>query len=383
MLLGVIMGMFICTSVYALLKPSRDIDYYLTLIFKSAGIAAKSGDTTVLPKINRIIRYEWGMRLLVNLPYGISSDAVIQKAKVIAEGLQKEVDIYYANGLVIDVYESEMSTNVFFHYVLRNDYQVPIGINRRGEVKFYDFCGSFPHLLIGGISGGGKSVLLRVILTSLSLGPRPNMLLCDLKGGVELGLYRDLAHVKGFATTLPQVDELITKAEAEMHRRYRFMAEKGQQEWQGKPFLVVMDELADLKVRARDPDAALKNAIKTKLTTISAKGRAARVIMVLATQRPSADIIDGLIKTNVATSICFRTRDTVQSRIVLDNDGAADLPDVPGRCIFQQARDEVLQTFYLPYDQAKELLNEVPRRERDERQPTQTVAVDGNTLVLG
>lgn len=383
MLLTVGMGAFVCASVYALMNPTRDYDYYLSLILKSAGIYAKSGNTVILPKINRTIRYEWGTRLLVNLPYGISSDAVIKHAKAISEGLRKDVDIYFANGLVIDVYETEMVASVPYRYEPRNDYRVPIGVNRRGETRYYDFTGSFPHLLIGGTSGGGKSVLLRGILTGLSLGPRPDMMLCDLKGGVELGLFRDMAHVKGFATTLREVDALIAGAETEMDRRYQVMYERGAQEWTGKPLIVIMDELADLKVRAKDENGALKNAIKTKLTTISAKGRAARVILVLATQRPSADIIDGLIKTNVATSICFRTRDAVQSRIVLDHDGAAGLPDVPGRCIFQQARDETLQTFYLSYDEARELLKDVPRRERHERKPAEGGALDRDIIVLG
>ncbi|HZG81779.1 MAG TPA: FtsK/SpoIIIE domain-containing protein [Brevibacillus sp.] len=333
--------------------------------------------------INKSIAYDWGTRLLINLPYGLSSETVIKHARTISEGLRKDIDIYYSRGLIIDVYEKDMPVSVAFPREERRDYRVPIGVNRRGEPVFYDFTGSFPHLLIGGISGGGKSVLLRAILTSLSLGPQPYLMLNDLKGGVELGLFRDLAHVIGFATTLQEVDVLIAKAVREMERRYGVMAAQGIQEWPGKPLIVVMDELADLKVRAKDDQAVLKNGIKAKLSTISAKGRAARVILVLATQRPSADIIDGLIKTNVATSLCFRTRDAVQSRIVLDHDGAAALPEVPGRCIFQQARDETIQTFYLSYEEARERLKDVPRRERDERKPEEGGALDGNSIVLG
>lgn len=383
MLLTVGAGVFVGASIYAIMKPTKDYSYYLDLIFKSSGISVKSGSTLHFPKINKSIGYDWGTRLLINLPYGLSSETVIKQARTISEGLRKDIDIYYSSGLIIDVYEKDMPVSVSFPREKRRDYRVPIGVNRRGEPVYYDFTGNFPHLLIGGISGGGKSVLLRTILTSLSLGPQPHLMLNDLKGGVELGLFRDLAHVNGFATTLQEVDKLIGKAMREMERRYAAMAAQGIQEWPGKPMIVVMDELADLKVRAKDHLAALKNGIKTKLSTISAKGRAARVILVLATQRPSADIVDGLIKTNVATSLCFRTRDAVQSRIVLDHDGAAALPEVPGRCIFQQARDETIQTFYLSYDEARERLKDVPRREQDERKPEEGGTLDGNSIVLG
>jgi DNA segregation ATPase FtsK/SpoIIIE-like protein len=143
------------------------------------------------------------------------------------------------------------------------------------------------------------------------------------KGGVELGIFSSLACVKGFATSLSGVLRVAMEIEAEMNARYATIAHNGSQAWQGKKAIFVIDELADFKVRPNDPDKAVKSSIKTKLTLLSAKGRAAGVLLVLATQRPSADVIDGLIKTNIAASICFRTRDGTQSRIVLDHDGAA------------------------------------------------------------
>ncbi|MEC0266716.1 FtsK/SpoIIIE domain-containing protein [Paenibacillus anseongense] len=311
----------------------------------------------MLPVINAEYKNDWGTRLLVNLPTGLPSSKVIENQTAICEALHAfDVDIYWKNGLIIDIYPQVMTQDVPYNAIARHDYKVPIGINRRGEIKFYDFAGSFPHLLIGGISGGGKSVILRSILTSLALGPQPDLYLCDMKGGVELGLYRNLAITKGFATTLSDVQKFAGQAETEMSKRYSIMAANDTQEWEGKRLIFVMDEMADLKTRAGDPESAVKGAIKAILTRISAKGRAAGVILVLCTQRPSADIVDGLIKTNIATSICFRTRDGVQSRVILDHDGASDLPDIPGRCIYQQAKDETLQTYFLPYKKAKKLL---------------------------
>ncbi len=167
------------------------------------------------------------------------------------------------------------------------------------------------------------------------------------------------------------------------------MFSNGSQSWEGRKVIFVMDELADLKTRAGDPDGKLKHEIKSILTRISAKGRAAGVLLLLCTQRPSADVIDGLIKTNIAASICFRTRDSVQSRIVLDHEGAASLPDVPGRLIFQTARDETLQAPFISAEDAKQIISTLPKRtieqeaEQHEHGSSQIDPLDGNFIELG
>lgn len=378
--IGLIVGS--CVTLLKTLSPSSlSFKKSLPLIFKALNLGVKHGETLVLPVINAEYKNDWGTRLLVNLPTGLPSSKVIENQTAICEALHAfDVDIYWKNGLIIDIYPQVMTKDVPYNVTARHDYKVPIGVNRRGEVQYYDFAGSFPHLLIGGISGGGKSVILRSILTSLALGPQPDLYLCDMKGGVELGVFRDLAITKGFATTLVDVSKWAAHCETEMNKRYAIMAKNDTQEWEGKRLIFVMDEMADLKTRAGDPEGPIKNTIKAVLTRISAKGRAAGVILVLCTQRPSADIVDGLIKTNIATSICFRTRDGVQSRVILDHDGASDLPDIPGRCIYQQAHDETLQTYYLPYKQAKKLLEKCDRKADVKNEPgaSEDLPMDGD-----
>jgi DNA segregation ATPase FtsK/SpoIIIE-like protein len=164
----------------------------------------------------------------------------------------------------------------------------------------------------------------------------------------------------------------VTEVETEMNRRYSVMATNGSQAWQGKKVVFIWDEISDMKVGKMDPYAALKGQIKSKLITLSAKARAAGISLVLCTQRPDASVIDGLIKTNVATSICGRTRDGTQSRIILDHEGAADLPEIPGRMIFQQARDEIVQVPFLSVEEAKRHIAELPQKQR------KVAATDGN-----
>lgn len=377
----------VCGSICTLIS-SFSSSFSLSRSFVAAcrTLNLRSGDA--LPAVNAEYSHAWGTRLLVGLPVGLSSAKIIDQHRAIAEALRVDLDNlemrYKNDGLVVDIITQQMPDMVTFDLAKCNGYRVPIGVNRRGEWRYYDFDGPYPHLLIGGISGGGKSVMLRAILTALVTGSAAELYLCDLKGGVELGIFRRLACVKGFAAALPDVLRLAAELEAEMNRRYGVMAANGSQTWAGNKAVFVIDELADFKVRPGDPDRNIKAAIKTKLTVLSAKGRAAGVILVLGTQRPSADVVDGLIKTNIAASICFRTRDGMQSRIVLDHDGAAALPEIPGRLIFQTAHDETLQAPYLTAEQARQIIVHYPHKEeiRYEPRPVETSPMDGNFIEL-
>lgn len=343
---------------------------------RTLGLSVTHGNEIALPSVNKVINETWGVRLLVGLPVGLSSAKVIDHKDAIAEALRvpsESVDMRYTNGgLIVDIVTVEMPTKLPFkapedsNVATSEHYRVLIGVNQRNEPRYYDFDGSYPHLLIGGISGGGKSVILRSILTTLVSGPTPDLFLCDCKGGVELGIFRRLACVRGFGTTVEDVRRLASEIEAEMLRRYAILAENGAQSWTGKKAILVIDELADFKSRTGDPDAKVKAEIKAIIARLSAKGRAAGVLLVLATQRPSADVVDGMIKTNIAASICFRTRDTTQSRIILDGPEAADLPDIPGRLIFQTAYNETLQAPFLSAEEARRLIAGLPQRQHEE-----------------
>jgi|GEM_PF-2120595 len=354
---GLVLGSVVSLSSVLLPSPSSlKLTPTLNAAFMNLKLGIHQGEQMLYPLINQQIDYPWGIRLLCSLPTGLSSKKVIEQSAAISEALRYDVEIYWHKGLIIDVFQKELPKSIPFEQVeKRNDYKVAIGVNKRLEPVYYDFAGSFPHLLIGGISGGGKSVLLRSILTQLCMN-QPLLYLGDMKGGVELNLFKNLQNTVRFSTNLAQLEQMAAEVEHEMNKRYEIMERNGTQEWEGKKIIFVLDELADLKSRAKDPDAAIKANIKAKLTNISAKGRASAVTLILCTQRPDASIVDGLIKTNIATSICFRTRDATQSRIILDSNDAADLPDVPGRAIFQQAHDVTVQSFYLPYKTARELL---------------------------
>ncbi len=188
-----------------------------------------------------------------------------------------------------------------------------------------------PHLLVAGQTGSGKSVMINDILTSLLYRNSPSdlkLILVDPKQ-VELAPYNDLPHLLTPVINEPEKCISALKwAVAEMERRLRTMAEVSKRniveyndfkKEEGMPYIViVIDELADLMMMAaRDVEALI--------VRLAQKARAAGIHLVLATQRPSVDIITGLIKANVPARIAFTVASQVDSRTIIDQAGAEKL----------------------------------------------------------
>jgi S-DNA-T family DNA segregation ATPase FtsK/SpoIIIE len=188
-----------------------------------------------------------------------------------------------------------------------------------------------PHLLVAGQTGSGKSVMINDILTSMLYRNSPSdlkLILVDPKQ-VELGPYNGIPHLLTPVITEPEKCISALKwAVAEMERRLRTMAEVGKRnigeynnlkDVEGMPYIViVIDELADLMMMAaRDVEALI--------VRIAQKARAAGIHLILATQRPSVDVITGLIKANVPARIAFTTASQVDSRTIIDQMGAEKL----------------------------------------------------------
>jgi S-DNA-T family DNA segregation ATPase FtsK/SpoIIIE len=205
-----------------------------------------------------------------------------------------------------------------------------IGKDIAGQTVVGDLA-KMPHLLVAGQTGSGKSVMINDILTSLLYRNSPSdlkLILVDPKQ-VELTPYNDIPHLLTPVINEPEKCISALKwAVAEMERRLKAMAEVGRRniveynnlkKEEGMPYIViVIDELADLMMMAaRDVEALV--------VRLAQKARAAGIHLVLATQRPSVDVITGLIKANVPARIAFTVASQVDSRTIIDQMGAEKL----------------------------------------------------------
>ena len=208
-----------------------------------------------------------------------------------------------------------------------------LGLDLGGKPVYIDLS-RMPHLLIAGSTGTGKSVCLNSLLASILLRATPNelrMILIDPKK-VELNHYESIPHLlTPVVTNMKDAAAVLSNIVREMESRYELMGmarARNLRDWNearaagGEPpmptILVVIDELADLMMVS---PAEVEDAI----IRLAQKSRAVGIHLVLATQRPSADVITGMIKANVPSRIAFAVSSQVDSRVVLDAGGAETL----------------------------------------------------------
>ena len=207
-----------------------------------------------------------------------------------------------------------------------------IGKDLAGE-PIYGDLGKMPHLLIAGTTGSGKSVCINSLITSLLMRTRPDevkMLMIDPKM-VELSVYDGIAHLLAPVVTDPRLASATLKVWVikEMERRYKLFHDLGARNIESYnhkvdgeeklPFIVVIvDELADLMMVAA-------NEVETSICRIAQMARATGIHLVIATQRPSVDVITGLIKANIPSRIAFAVATQIDSRVILDASGAEKL----------------------------------------------------------
>ncbi|MEW6571601.1 MAG: DNA translocase FtsK 4TM domain-containing protein [Nitrospirota bacterium] len=189
-----------------------------------------------------------------------------------------------------------------------------------------------PHLLVAGATGSGKSVSINSMVMSILYKATPadvRMLMVDPKL-LELSAYEEIPHLVSPVITNPkEAAEALKKMVFEMERRYKVLAEKAARniesfniqvnEEESLPYIVlIIDELADLMFTA-------PNDVEDSITRLAQMGRAAGIHLILATQRPSVDVITGIIKANFPARISFQVSSKVDSRTILDTHGAEQL----------------------------------------------------------
>ncbi len=237
---------------------------------------------------------------------------------------------------------------VYFRQILETpEYQsnksklkIPIGKDIFGA-SVIGAIDKMPHLLVAGATGSGKSVAINSIILAILYNAKPNevkLAMVDPKM-LELSVYADIPHLLSPVVTQPKkAAETLRAIVAEMERRYRMLAEKGNKnidsynkampEAERLPYIVVIiDELADLMM-------TVAREVEDSIMRLAQMARAAGIHLIVATQRPSVDVITGLIKANLPSRISFQVSSKTDSRTILDANGAENLLGM-GDMLFQ------------------------------------------------
>jgi len=185
-----------------------------------------------------------------------------------------------------------------------------------------------PHMLIAGGTGSGKSTLLHVIVANALRRDDVWLNLVDPKNGVEFGVYENnnANVVNNYADTIDMLESL----QIEMEKRYKILRNAGVQGIQQSPYifpkiLTVIDEAADLMLQDKNKKNIHKGRFEELLCMIAQKSRAVGIYLVLATQRPSVDVITGLIKANFPARLACKVSSSTDSKVILDQTGAESL----------------------------------------------------------
>jgi S-DNA-T family DNA segregation ATPase FtsK/SpoIIIE len=229
---------------------------------------------------------------------------------------------------------------------------VSLGVGEDGGELVVDLADA-PHLLVAGMTGSGKSSVINSIITQLITSYSDEdvaFIFIDPKR-VELAAYKSIKHAYSPpAYTIEDTVSLLAWAADEMEHRYALMEKYGHRDIDARNArndthiphcIIVIDELANAMLS----DRAHVEPILVKLASM---GRAAGMHLVLATQRPSADVVTGLIKANVPARVCMSVMNAMESRIILDEGGAENLTQ-PGEMLVRVPGDRTLRYAKAPY----------------------------------
>ncbi len=319
----------------------RDNIKILEETFASFGIKAAVERAEIGPSVTKYeVKPAVGVR--VNRISNLADDLALALA---AKDVRIEAPIPGKSLVGIEVPNSEVATVTFRELWEQSKtdanklLEIPLGKAVNGSVRSFDLA-KMPHLLVAGSTGSGKSVAVNGIIASILMKARPDevkFMMVDPKM-VELSVYNDIPHLLIPVVTNPRkASRALQKIVDEMENRYELFSKVGarniagynakvaeynaQSEYKQVPLpliVVIVDELADLMMVA-------SKEVEDAIIRLGQKARAAGIHMILATQRPSVDVISGLIKANVPSRIAFAVSSGTDSRTILDENGAEKL----------------------------------------------------------
>lgn len=385
--------------------PATNDTEKINRIFANAGWTGSNGETI---RIHRKTKMANGTEYVYQLPLGFDRNKIESNKHILEDGLnvrhttlefdradllkikwdrtvirqikkiltskkvkRKEVDIQFDGMLKIRVYNEAMKDKIDWSQdlLIPGSWSVPIGYARDDKVIRHDFDKS-KHLIVAGATGYGKSVVLKLIVTTL-IDQQPEnveLSLIDLKGGSAFHRYKDCKQVKYYARDPEEGQEKLEAIQEEMNESFKKVVDQGFEDVKEagikKRHFIVIDESADLS----DYSKAMEI-----VTDIARRGRSAGYYLVFCTQYPTAQVIPSQTKRNIIARLCYVVDTDTASRVVLDEGGADQLPDIPGRGIYKNnVKRYIVQT---PFMDNKEIqkriqphINIRPRKDGNDEQ---------------
>ncbi|MBO0962453.1 cell division protein FtsK [Neobacillus sp. MM2021_6] len=363
---------------YSYLKKSglSDADK-IQKICLNCGLTVREEDDFKTIQLSRKTKHDWGMEYVYRIPLGLSFNDfekkinhlrdglnnkksvfefkdlkqvnyrgnVIQQIKDIIKNrkhLQKDVELQYDGMLHIKVLSNPLPVNLSFSNDMLGkciDWEIPLGQTRYGFIH-HDLDRG--HITLAGATRKGKTVFLKLLITSLIHQNPDNtkLTLIDLKGGLAFSRFKHARQVETVATDLYTALDALTRVKKEMEEMKGWFDKNRCEDIKEAGFstrhFIIVDEAAQISPQIITGKEAKEKArqCEAALSEIARIGAGLGYRLIYCSQYPTADVMNKQIKQNCDTVITYKLRDGVASRVVLDENGAEDLP-VPGRAIYK------------------------------------------------
>jgi hypothetical protein len=357
-------------------------------ITKNCGLAVQDETIHLLRKT----RYLWGREFVYRIPLGLSFEDFQNKKNHIEDGLnhkrgildisfddirninwnedilkqlkriisgekkRKEILMEYDGALKIRVYRDPLMELIPFNddtFSGCKGWCIFIGESREGNV-YHDFE-KIPHMICAGTTRYGKSVFLKNVTTTL-IHTQPKHVkftLIDLKGGLAFNRFKDASQVESVSKDVEESLTALRKIQADMKHKQTELLSKGYEDIkeakQKKRHFIIIDEAAEIASQGMTDKETKKMKIECEhiIAEIARIGGGLGYRLIFATQYPTADTLPRQVKQNCDAKLCFRLQTDTASRVVLDENGAEELPYIAGRAIYRTDRKYLVQTPFI------------------------------------
>ncbi|MGM9925212.1 MAG: FtsK/SpoIIIE domain-containing protein [Bacillus sp. (in: firmicutes)] len=350
-------------------RRAKDIDK-IKKVFENTGLGIRKQDEIHYPILLNQSHKETYSTYIFSLPLGLYSNQFEAIIPAIEEGLNKDCDCTFEDG-VLKLKTFNVTLPVKWDYtedlLCANTWQIPIGKNHEG-ILYHDFE-KYPHMLVGGVTRFGKTVFIKETFYTLLMNQleHAEFYFLDLKGGLEFGKYAALPQVKGVASDLRESVELLAQIHEELKQQEKLFRQQGYTNIAESPIkkrtFIIVDEGAELSPNLLEGE--LKKYARFCQATLSEIARIGGGIgyrMLYCTQYPTKEAVPMQIKMNIVARVSFIAAAQIASKVILDENGAEDLPSIPGRAIYKIEKQRIVQ---VPYINDKYMFTKMEEKEHD------------------